>query len=166
MARIALAARHVAYGGDLVYSGPIYDSMTVEGNKIRIKFKNIGGGLTLGTPPPTATGKKFSTPTELTGFGIAGADQKFAWAKVILDRNTVIISSDEIQQPVAVRYDWGQNPPAIFITRKDCQPLPSERMTGRRKPVDNSGTYSLGNVKKRKIVIAFPAGKTGWNWLG
>jgi len=64
VARIALAARHVAYGEDLVYSGPIYDSMTVEGNKIRIKFKNIGGGLTLGTPPPTATGKNFSTPPQ------------------------------------------------------------------------------------------------------
>jgi sialate O-acetylesterase len=124
VARIALAARHVAYGEDLVYSGPICDSMTVEGNKIRIKFKNIGGGLTLGTPPPTATGKIFPTPTELTGFGIAGADQKFVWAKVILDRNTVIISSDEIQQPVAVRYDWGQNPSGDLYNKEGLPASP------------------------------------------
>jgi len=108
--RLAMTARHVVYGQDLVYSGPIYDLMKVNGNKIRIKFKSLGGGLTLGTPPPTAAGKTFPPPTELTGFGIAGVDQKFVWAKAILDGNTVIVSSDEIQQPVAVRYDWGQNP--------------------------------------------------------
>ena len=108
--RLALAARHVVYGHDLVYSGPIYDSMKVNGNRIRIKFQSIGGGLTLGTPPPTAAGKTFPPPTELSGFGIAGSDQRFVWAKAILDGDTVIVFSDEIQEPVAVRYDWGQNP--------------------------------------------------------
>jgi sialate O-acetylesterase len=108
--RLALVARHVAYGEDLVYSGPIYDSMKVKDNKITIQFKSIGRGLMLGTPPPAADGKTFLTPTELKGFGIAGADRKFVWAKAILDGNTVVVFSDEIQQPVAVRYDWGQNP--------------------------------------------------------
>ncbi|MDB6018807.1 MAG: 9-O-acetylesterase [Pedosphaera sp.] len=108
--RLALVARHVAYGEDLVYSGPIYNSMTIDGNKIRINFSNIGGGLRLGTPPPTATGEALATPTELTGFAIAGMNQKFVWAKAILDGSTVVVFSDAIQQPLAVRYDWGQNP--------------------------------------------------------
>jgi len=82
--RLALAARHVAYAEDIIYSGPIYDSMNVNGNKIRITFKNIGGGLKLGPPPPSATGELLPPPTELTGFGIAGADQKFVWAKRFL----------------------------------------------------------------------------------
>lgn len=108
--RLALAARHVAYEEDLVYSGPIYDSMIVEGNKIRITFKNTGSGLKIGTPPPTADGKTIPAPAELSGFGIAGDDQKFVWAKAVIDGNTVVVYSDRIQQPVAVRYDWGQNP--------------------------------------------------------
>ena len=52
--RLSLAARQVAYGEDLVYTGPIYDSMRVEGSKIRVKFKNVGTGLVIGAPPPFA----------------------------------------------------------------------------------------------------------------
>ena len=122
--RLALAARHIAYGQDIVYSGPIYDSMKVEGNKIRITFKNTGGGLKLGTPPPSATGEIFPTPTELTGFGIAGADRKFVWAKAILDGNTAIVSSDEIPQPKAVRYDWGQNPSGDLYNKEGLPASP------------------------------------------
>jgi sialate O-acetylesterase len=107
--RLALVARHVAYGQDLIYSGPIYDSMTVEENKIRIKFKNLGSGMTLASPP-AADGKALPAPTELTGFGIAGADKIFSWAKAILDRDIVVVSSDQVEHPVAVRYDWAQNP--------------------------------------------------------
>jgi sialate O-acetylesterase len=108
--RLALAARHVAYGENLVYSGPIYDSMQNEGNKIRIHFKHIGAGLKLGVPPPTATGKTLPTLTELKGFGIAGADRKFVWAKAVIENDSVVVFSDSISQPVAARYDWGQNP--------------------------------------------------------
>jgi sialate O-acetylesterase len=107
--RLALVARHVAYGQGLVYSGPMYDSMTVEENDIRIKFKDIGSEMTLASPP-AVDGKSPPAPTELTGFGIAGADQNFVWAKAILDGDTVVVSSDKIEHPVAVRYDWGQNP--------------------------------------------------------
>jgi len=107
--RLALVARHVAYGQDLVYSGPMYDSMTIKENNIRIKFKDIGGGMTLASPP-AVDGKSPPAPMELTGFGIAGADQNFVWAKAVLDGDTVIVSSDKIEHPVAVRYDWAQNP--------------------------------------------------------
>jgi sialate O-acetylesterase len=108
--RLALAARHIAYGQDLVYSGPLYDSMTVEQNKIRLKFRNLGGGLTIGTPPPTAAGTTLPAAKELTGFGIAAADQKFLWATAVLDGDTVLVTSDKIAHPIAVRYDWAQNP--------------------------------------------------------
>jgi sialate O-acetylesterase len=122
--RLALAARRVAYGQNLVYSGPTYDAMSVEENKIRIQFKDVGSGLTLGTPPPTADGKVLPAPTELTGFGIAGADQDFVWAKAILDGDTVIVSSDHIQQPKAVRYDWGQNPSGDLYNREGLPASP------------------------------------------
>ena len=85
--RLALAARHVAYRQDLVYSGPLYDSMKIDGNKIRISFKEVGGGLQMSTPPWTCDGVTPPEPTELTGFAIAGADQKWVWAKAQIDGN-------------------------------------------------------------------------------
>jgi hypothetical protein len=55
--------------------------MKVNGKRIRIKLKSIGGGLTLGTPPPTAAGKTFPAPTELNGFGIAGAGSEILFGQ-------------------------------------------------------------------------------------
>jgi len=135
--RLALAARRVAYGQNLVYSGPIYESMSVEGNKIKIKFKNVGGGLAIGTPPPTADGKMALLPAELTGFGIAGADRNFVWAKAIHDADAVVVSSSNIEHPMAVRYDWGHNPPGDLYNKEglpaspfrtdDWPPAPAEK---------------------------------------
>jgi sialate O-acetylesterase len=108
--RLALAAEHIAYGKKLVYSGPIYDSMKIEGDKIRLTFLHVGGGLEMGIPPWTSTGKLPPTPTRLTGFAIAGADRKWAWANAVIDGNTVLVSSPEIKHPVAVRYGWASFP--------------------------------------------------------
>ncbi len=122
--RLALAARHVAYGQRLVYSGPIYNSMSADGNQLRLKFKCTGSGLTLGVPPPAANGAIAPAPVELRGFGIAGADHKFVWAKAVLDGNTVVVSSDQIPQPLAVRYDWGQNPFGNLYNREGLPASP------------------------------------------
>lgn len=122
--RLALAALHVAYGQDIIYSGPIYRSMTTEGNNIRIAFTNVGGGLMIGTPPPSATGKVLPIPTKLTGFSIAGVDRIFVWAKASLDGNTVIVSSDKVEHPVAVRYDWEQNPSGDLYNKEGLPASP------------------------------------------
>jgi sialate O-acetylesterase len=95
--RLALAARAIAYGENIVYSGPIYDGMTVEGNKIRIRFKHTGSGL-------VAKGEK------LTGFAIAGEDGKFVWAEAKIEGDTVVVWSPNVEKPVAVRYAWADNP--------------------------------------------------------
>ncbi|MFQ6098543.1 MAG: sialate O-acetylesterase, partial [Armatimonadota bacterium] len=97
-ARLALAARKIAYGEDIVHSGPIYDSMKVEGGKIRLRFKHVDGGL-------TAKGSKV-----LKGFAIAGADRKFVWANAAIRGDTVIVWSHKVPHPVAVRYAWADNP--------------------------------------------------------
>jgi len=122
--RLALAARHIAYGEELVYSGPIYRSMTVEGNKIRLTFKNRGGGLIISAPPAPPTGTPPATPTELTGFGIAGDDQKFVWAKAVIDGDTVVVSSDQVPAPAAVRYDWADNPAGDLYNKKGLPASP------------------------------------------
>jgi sialate O-acetylesterase len=122
--RLALAAKHVAYGQDLVYSGPIYDSMTVEGNKIRLTFKDTGSGLQMSTPPWTPTGVPVPAPTELTGFAITGADKNWVWAKAKIDGNTVVVSSDQVASPVAVRYGWGMNPPCNLYNKEGLPASP------------------------------------------
>lgn len=122
--RLALAARHVAYGEDLVFSGPIYQSMNIEGNKIRLTFTNTGSGLKMGVPPWTPTGKPPEPPTELTGFGIAGADQKWVWAKAVIEGDTIVVSSDEVAAPVAVRYGWASCPPCNLYNQEGLPASP------------------------------------------
>ncbi len=96
--RLALAAYGIAYNQDMTYSGPIYDSMNIEGDQIRIRFKNVGEGL-------IAKGDDM-----LTGFTIAGPDKEFRPAQAMIDRNTVVVSSAWVKNPIAVRYGWDDNP--------------------------------------------------------
>lgn len=96
--RASLLALAKAYEKPIEYSGPIYDGMTVEGSKIRIRFQHVGGGLVA-----RDSGK-------LKRFAIAGADRKFVWAEAVIDGGTVVVSSEEIDKPVAARYAWAENP--------------------------------------------------------
>ena len=122
--RLALAARHVAYGQDNVFSGPTFDSMQIEGNKIILSFKNVGGGLKIGAPPWVYDGKPIVTPDKLTGFGIAGADKNWFWAQAKIDGDKVILSSDKVPAPVAVRYGWDQNPPIDLYNKENLPAVP------------------------------------------
>jgi sialate O-acetylesterase len=109
--RLALAALHVTYHKDIVFSGPTYSGMSVEGNKARLKFDNIGGGLTIAAAPSIQMGVPQAEPaSELKGFSIAGEDKKFVWASAKIDGDSVIVWSDKVEKPVAVRYAWANNP--------------------------------------------------------
>jgi sialate O-acetylesterase len=94
--RLALWALAKAYGKQIVYSGPLYKSMSVEGSKIRIKFDDAGGGL-------VARGGK-----PLSWFTIAGNDKKFVEADATVDGDSVVVSSAKVPKPVAVRFAWDQ----------------------------------------------------------
>ncbi len=96
--RLALAAEKIAYGEDIVYSGPRYESSKIEGNKIIISFTHTGSGLI------TNDGE------ELSQFAIAGADKKFVWANAKIYGDKVIVWSDDTLQPKYVRYAWADNP--------------------------------------------------------
>ncbi|MCY7351919.1 MAG: sialate O-acetylesterase [Cytophagaceae bacterium] len=99
--RLALAAQRVAYGDQtVVHSGPTYKAMVREDDKIRLGFDQIAGGLTA----------KNSPDSTLKGFAIAGEDKKWVWANAKIDRNTVVVWSDQVKNPVAVRYAWADNP--------------------------------------------------------
>ncbi|MDR1145836.1 MAG: sialate O-acetylesterase [Verrucomicrobiales bacterium] len=108
--RLALAARKIAYGENLVDSGPLYKSMQIDGNKIRVTFSDLGSGLAIGVPPWVSKGEIPPVADELQGFAIAGADKKFVWAKARIEGDAVIVWSDEVPAPVAVRYGWANNP--------------------------------------------------------
>ena len=90
LSRIALAN---VYGKAIEYSGPVYESMAVEGGAIRIKFSHLGGGLV-------------AKDGELKTFVIAGADGKFVPAVAKIDGDTVVVSSPDVAQPANVRYAW------------------------------------------------------------
>jgi len=97
--RLALAAARVAYGDQkVVFSGPVYNSMKVDGNRVFLTFTNVGGGL-------MAKGGK-----ELSCFAVAGPDKKFVWAHAMIADNKVIVWSSQISNPAAVRYAWADNP--------------------------------------------------------
>jgi sialate O-acetylesterase len=97
--RLALAAQKIAYGDEtVVHSGPIYKSMKVDGTKIILTFTNVGSGL-------TAKGD-----VGLSCFAISGADSQFVWAQTKVEGNTVIVWSEDVANPVAVRYAWADNP--------------------------------------------------------
>ena len=81
------------YGEKIVYSGPLYKSMSVDGNKASIEFDHVGGGLVARDGP-------------LTHFTIAGADKKFVPATAIIDGDKIVVSSDQVSKPVAVRFAW------------------------------------------------------------
>lgn len=108
--RMALAALKLAYGEDLVYSGPIYQNAIIEGDKIVISFNHTGTGLI------TNDGE------EPGDFAIAGADKKFVWAKAKIEGNKVIVWSDEIKQPMYVRYAWADNPVHPNLYNKEGLP--------------------------------------------
>ena len=122
--RLAAAALHVAYGQDIPFAGPRFDSMTIEGNKARIKFKDVASGLAIAAPPvPSKIDPPVST-TELAGFAIAGADKKWVFAKAVIDGKDVVVSSDQVPNPVAVRYGWAQNPQVNFYNKDGFPAVP------------------------------------------
>ncbi len=108
--RLALAAFHKAYHENIVYSGPVYQTASVEGNKIILSFSHTGGGLV------TNDGE------ELGEFALAGADKKFVWAKAKIEGDKVVVWSEEVSAPLFVRYAWADNPVNPNLYNKEGLP--------------------------------------------
>lgn len=118
--RLALVARDKVYGEKVVSSGPLYKSMKVDGNKIIITFDEVNKGLIAGNFSPDKT----DTGTDLKGFGIASSDGKFVWANATINGNTVVVWSDQVASPAAVRYDWADNPPGNLYNKDGLPAAP------------------------------------------
>jgi sialate O-acetylesterase len=142
--RLALAALHVAYGEKLVYTGPIYQGMQVEGGAIRISFApdSVGGGLTIGTAPWTDPKAAPLSTTSLEGFQIAGADKKWAPAKAKIEGSAVVVSSPEVTSPVAVRYGWATDPRCNLYNKEGLPASPFRTDDWERAPAATPGPAS------------------------
>jgi sialate O-acetylesterase len=98
--RLALSALKIAYKQEVIFSGPVYKTMSISGNKVTLSFDQTGDGL-----------KVKDKYGYLKGFAIAGEDHKFHWANGnVTGKNTLEVSSPEVLLPVAVRFAWGGNP--------------------------------------------------------
>ena len=96
--RLALWALGATYGQPGEYSGPLYDSATVEGDRVRVHFRHVGRGL------------EAHGGGALRGFAIAAKGGEFRWAEARIEGDCVVVSSPAVQAPEAVRYAWADNP--------------------------------------------------------
>jgi sialate O-acetylesterase len=119
--RLAAWALAKDFGKKVECSGPLYRKCQVEGNKIRIEFDHAESGLMVGE-------KKGLDPVQETADGkvkwisIAGEDKKFYWAEAAIDGKTLVVSSDKVPNPVAVRYAFAMNPQGANLYNKDGLP--------------------------------------------
>ena len=110
-ARLALAARALAYGEKIEYSGPVYASMKIDGNRAILSFTHVGGGLIAQDGP-------------LKGFTVAGADNVFVEAKAKIQNDTVVVSSEKVGAPLAVRYGWANVPDVNLFNHEGLPATP------------------------------------------
>ena len=110
-ARLARLARNIAYGEKVECYGPRYRQMQIKADKIIVNFDHLSGGL-------EARGGR------LRGFAICGADRKFVWANAEIDGGRVVVSSPQVEKPVAVRYGWADYPVVNLFNREGLPALP------------------------------------------
>lgn len=98
--RLALAARRVAYGEELVFSGPTYRSHELRDGRVVIAFDHVAGGLAA----------RDRSDGKILEFAIAGADRHFLRAEAVIEGDRVVVWHEKVPQPAAVRYAWADNP--------------------------------------------------------
>ncbi len=110
--RFGLWAQAEVYGADVVSSGPQYESMKVEIDRIRVKFSNAGAGLVTAGGAP------------LKGFTISGEFNLFVKAQAKIEGDTVVVWSDEVRWPAAVRYGWADHPAGTLANPEGLPAIP------------------------------------------
>ena len=116
--RLARYALNQTYDrDDLMPSGPLYKSQLVKQGAIRISFENVGEGLIVGKKQGLEPVQEVSNG-ELKRFAIAGADKVWHWATAKIDGPYVVVSSDSVEEPVAVRYAYSMNPVGANLYNK------------------------------------------------
>ena len=107
--RLSLAAQKIAYGEDIVFSGPLFKKMFIDDSKCWLLFNHVGDGM-------IAKGDG-----ELRGFTISGPNKKFVKAQARIDGEQIIVWNGNIDQPVAVRYAWANHPVGCNLYNKSVE---------------------------------------------
>lgn len=110
--RLALNALAKTYGVSTSYRGPVVKSQQVDGKRIILSFDNAAGGFEIKDPYGY-----------IRGFEVAGSDQQFHFAKATIDGDKIIVSSEEVAAPVAVRYAWSDAPVDANVFNKEGLPM-------------------------------------------
>ena len=118
--RLALAARALAYGEPVAYTGPLFAETVPEGDHMRVGFQDRVSKLECGG-------------SSCTGFEVAGADHKFARADATIEGSTVIVHSSTVADPRYVRYAW---PNAPVANLQDSTGLPASTFTSEQEISD------------------------------
>jgi sialate O-acetylesterase len=108
--RLSLAARAIAYGEKIEWSGPLYRQVTPEEHALRVWFEHANGLVAKGAA--------------LTGFEVAGADGKYSAAEAKIDGASVVVSSSSVLTPVSVRYGWAANPTCNLFNKEGLPASP------------------------------------------
>ena len=130
--RLAAIALNKVYGQTKEYSGPQYQSMKANGNKIILSFTHTGSGWMVKD--------KYAY---IKGFEIAGADQQFHYAKALIEGDKIIVYQDEVSQPVAIRYAWADDAGEANLFNKDGFPAVPFR-TDEWKGITEKVKYTIG----------------------
>ncbi len=110
--RLALIARHVAYGEDLVYSAPVYKYAEFDAGKVVLHFDLKGSTLAVR-----------GGGDQVHGFRVAGDDRRFHDAQARIVGDTVVVSSDAVGKPIAARYGWSENPADADLINPEQLPV-------------------------------------------
>jgi sialate O-acetylesterase len=110
--RLAIAAQKVAYGENIVYSGPMYQSIKISGNQIFVSFNHVGTGL------------KY-VGNDLNGFTLSADGKIFVSAQAKIVGMQVVIWNTSIAKPIAVRYAWADSPDGANLYNKEGLPASS-----------------------------------------
>jgi sialate O-acetylesterase len=140
--RLALGAMNLAYGEkDLEYSGPIYRSFQVSGDKVILSFDHCGSGMV------SCDGEA------LHRFEIAGPDGKYVWAEARIEGNRVVVWSQNITNPRYVRYAWADNPRGANLCNREGLPASPFRTFNPAKANDQPW-----QGKKCAVVLTYDDG--------
>ena len=138
--RLALWALTKDYGKEgIVFSGPLYKSISIEENKARIYFTHTGSGLMV-------------KEEELTHFEIAGKNRIFYPAKAIIDGETILVESQKVNKPLAVRYAFNNtDEPNLF--NKEGLPASSFRTDDWESITEKVTISSQLDISNNKFIV-------------
>ncbi len=166
-ARAAICALGKYYDKDIEYSGPIYKSMAQEGNSIRIQFDHANHGLIAGMKDGLQPVKKEKSG-KLIGFAIADSDKRYYAADAVIDGSSVLISSEKVSEPIAVRYGWSDSPTTNLYNKEGLPASPFRTDSKLHLYVASGKGGGVYDKDTEVVIIADPPaqGMKFDSWIG